>query len=61
MMTIALEIVIIMRRISEPETLGPEIAMVVITTFYIGILELLLMPIKVAVEKRITEFMEEDA
>lgn len=56
---IAFEIVFVLSQLSEPEIIGPNLAVVMIIAFYTGILELLLMPLNVAVEKRITEYMEE--
>ncbi len=61
LMTIALEIVVVLQYSLEPEILGDNLSVVAVTAFYLGIFELLLMPIKVAVEKRITEHMERDA
>lgn len=60
LMTIAFAVVVVLRQLSEIETIGPNLAVIVITVFYMGILELLLMPLKVTVQKRITEYMEED-
>lgn len=56
----AMETLFILHRLTALEELGPKLSILVIALFYVGVVELLLMPIKVAVEKRITEYMEED-
>lgn len=61
LMTVALDIVVVLHQSVEPEVLRANFSVVAITAFYLGILELILMPIKVAVEKRITEHMESDS
>jgi len=45
---------------SEPSTIGPTLASVLITGLYTAIIELLLMPLKVGVQKKITDYMEEE-
>lgn len=58
-MIVMFQLIGILYNMSDPSTLGPSMANILMTGFYTAIMELLLMPLKVEVKKRIADYMEE--
>lgn len=61
LMTATMGIMLMLHRLSEPEMIGPSVSVIMVAIIYTAIFELILMPLKVAIEKRIAQYMEEDA
>lgn len=59
-MIVMFQLIGILYNMSEPSMLGPSMANILMTGFYTAIMELLLMPLKVEVKKRIADYMEEE-
>lgn len=59
-LVIMFQLIGMLYNMSEPATIGPTLASVLMTGFYTAIIELLLMPLKVGVQKEITDYMEEE-
>ena len=58
-MIILFQLVNILYTMADPSTLGPGLSHIFMTGLYTAILELLLQPLRIAVKKQITDFMEE--
>lgn len=50
--------IIVLGFLQSPATLGPNIAVILITIFYVAIFEMLLLPIHIEVKRRIIDYME---
>lgn len=59
-MIVMFQLIDILYNMSDPSTLGPSMANILMTGFYTAIMELLLMPLKVEVKRRIADYMEEE-
>lgn len=59
-MIVMFQLIGILYNMSDPSTLGPSMANILMTGFYTAIMELLLMPLKVEVKRRIVDYMEEE-
>ncbi|MBD5518893.1 MAG: hypothetical protein HDR07_10595 [Lachnospiraceae bacterium] len=55
-----LSIITVLRRLSDLTSLGPNLAVAVLTMFYAVIFEMLLLPMQLEVKRRIIDYMEED-
>ena len=42
----------------KPEELGPNVAVILLTAFYVAIFEMLLLPVQLEVKRRIIDYME---
>ncbi len=51
-------LIIVLGFLSDPAALGPNIAVVLITGFYVAVFEMLLLPVHVEVKRRIIDYME---
>lgn len=55
-----LSIITVLRCLSDLASLGPNLAVAVLTMFYAVIFEMLLLPLQLEVKRRIIDYMEED-
>ncbi len=55
---IAFMMVVVLRILQEPATLGPNVAVILLTAFYVAIFEMLLLPMQVEIKRRIIDYME---
>lgn len=50
--------IVVLGFLQAPETLGPNVAVILITGFYVAIFEMLLLPMQIEVKRRIIDYME---
>ena len=55
-----LSIITVLRCLSDLTSLGPNLAVAILTMFYVVIFEMLLLPMQLEVKRRIIDYMEED-
>ena len=46
--------------LSEPEQLGPYLAITLLSGFYAVVIEMLLLPLQIEVKRRIIDYIEEE-
>ncbi len=59
-LSMLLTLISIMRNLSDPATLGPNLAVAILTILYATVIEMLLLPLQLEVKRRIIDFMELD-
>lgn len=59
-MAMLLSFITIMRQLSDLESLGPNLAVAILTVLYATIIEMMLLPLHLEVKRRIIDYMELD-
>lgn len=57
-MSISHAVILLLSQLSMPERIGPSMGVAVLSAFYVAVLELLLLPLRVKVEKQLIDYME---
>ena len=55
-----LAVIYVMSRLDTPETIGPSLAVAVLSLLYAVIFEVLLLPLQIEAKRRIADYMEEE-
>lgn len=55
---VAFMLIVVLGILQKPETLGPNVAVILLTAFYVAIFEMFLLPMQVEIKRRIIDYME---
>lgn len=58
--SVLMSLITILRNLSDPMSLGPNMAVAILTMLYAVCFEMLLLPLQLEVKRRIIDYMEED-
>ena len=57
---VILPLIYILTQLTEPEAIGPNMAVTLLSVLYTAVLELLLLPLQIDIKRRIINYMEEE-
>lgn len=55
---ISFMLIVVLGFLQKPEALGSNVAVILLTAFYVAIFEILLLPVQLEVKRRIIDYME---